>query len=125
MNDRRQEAISGLVLQIHNKRDQFLYANQGCGFECSSIMYGALTKQMHSNALLSPRPEAPFPGRSYSALAKTVVSFKLPQWFERPLRYSGYSQVSKHSCVYSSISTLFGDLDDAIEGLDLNNFVNH
>jgi hypothetical protein len=46
MNDQRQGAIAGLVLQLHETRDKLQSGSKGCGFECSSIMYGALAMQM-------------------------------------------------------------------------------
>ncbi|KAL4973097.1 hypothetical protein BDW66DRAFT_109210 [Aspergillus desertorum] len=52
MNDQRQGEIAGLFLQLDETRHQLQSGSKGCGFECSSIMYGALTKQMLLNALL-------------------------------------------------------------------------
>lgn len=65
MNERRQEAINNLIHLIHGTREVLLSGNRGCGFECSSIMYGALTKEMQSSGLLSSRPAAPFPDLNY------------------------------------------------------------
>ncbi|OOO09296.1 hypothetical protein OAory_01105920 [Aspergillus oryzae] len=46
MNKYREEAISNLVTLLHDTRKAFLSGTRGCCFECSSIMYGALTKYM-------------------------------------------------------------------------------
>lgn len=119
MNDRRQGGIAGLVIRLHEKRDTLLSGSRGCGFECSSIMYGALTKQMHLNALLSPKPAAPFPGLNYRFLVQKVLPFKSPEWYGRSSLYSGY----QHKCIYSIFRLLFGGLNDTIEGLDLDSLI--
>ncbi|KAL4772406.1 hypothetical protein BDW60DRAFT_222340 [Aspergillus nidulans var. acristatus] len=119
IDDRRQAEIAGLIFQLHETRDQLQNGSKGCGFECSSIMYGALTKQMHQNALLLPRPAAPFPGLSYRSLVQVVSSFKSPVW-SNPRPY--YSR-EKHECDYSSFRLLFGMLKDTIEGLDLDSYL--
>jgi hypothetical protein len=60
MNRGRQEAIEKVFNILHEKHEALLDDKLGYRFECSSIMYGALTKQVKSKALLSPRPFAPF-----------------------------------------------------------------
>jgi len=117
MEDRRHGEITDLILRIQNIRDQLQSDRKGCGFECSSIMYGALTKQMHQNTLLSREPVAPFPGLRYGLLVQSVQSLKSPAWCEPGHRYSGFSQ--RHTCAYSTFKLLFGDLNNTIEGLDL------
>jgi hypothetical protein len=116
MNERRQAAVNNLIQVLHETREAFLSGIRGCGFECSSIMYGALSKQMHSNDLLLPRPAAPFPNLNYTYLVRKVLSFASPQWKD-PYYGSSYC----HNCYESSFTILFGKLNDAIEGLDLDN----
>lgn len=82
-------------------------------------MYGALTKQMKSNSLLSPGPVAPFLGLSYKELVQKLLSFQSPQWYGPPSRYSSHSPRYLHSCFNSSFASLFGTLNDDIEGLTL------
>ncbi|PYI12642.1 hypothetical protein BO78DRAFT_402522 [Aspergillus sclerotiicarbonarius CBS 121057] len=119
MNERRQEAIQNLVLLLHETRDALLTGHRGCDFECSSIMYGALTKQMQSCNLLSPRPAAPFPNLKYKCLVQQVLSFKSPQW-RTPSSY-----YYDHNCSASSFTSLFEELDKspAIKGLDLYSLI--
>lgn len=116
MNDQRQGAIAGLVLQLDKTRDELQSGSKECGFECSSIMYGALTKEMHLNALLSPRPVAPFPDLSYRSLVQRRSSFKSPTWYGLSSYYSRY----QHKCNYSTFTLLFGELEDIIEGHNLD-----
>lgn len=120
MNDKRQGAIAGLISQLEETRDELQIGSKGCGFECSSIMYGALTKEMHSKALLSLRPVAPFPDLSYRSLVQKVLSFRSPVWYDSTSYYHSY----RHKCDYSTFELLFGVLEDTVEGHDLNDSIN-
>ncbi|KAF4256283.1 hypothetical protein KXV25_003434 [Aspergillus fumigatus] len=73
MNDRREEAINNLIQVLHDTREALLSGTRGCGFECSSIMYGALSKEMRSNDLLPSRPAAPFANLNYASLVQKVT----------------------------------------------------
>jgi hypothetical protein len=121
MNERRQAAVNKLIQILHERREDLLSGIRGCGFECSSIMYGALSKGMHSNDLLSPRPAAPFPNLNYKYLVRKVLSFVSPQWKDSYSGYSDYGSSYPHNCYDSSFTSLFGKLNDAIEGLNLDN----
>ncbi|KAE8306926.1 hypothetical protein BDV41DRAFT_569477 [Aspergillus transmontanensis] len=68
MNMRRYDAITLILSSLAKLRDAFLDGSRGCTFECSSLMFGVLTKQMHSNGLFYPQPEAPFIGLNYKGL---------------------------------------------------------
>ncbi|KJK66781.1 hypothetical protein P875_00127847 [Aspergillus parasiticus SU-1] len=46
INKHREEAINNLVTLLHDTCEALLSGTRGCCFECSSIMYGALTKEM-------------------------------------------------------------------------------
>jgi hypothetical protein len=120
MNERRQAAVNNLIQILHERREDLLSGIRGCGFECSSIMYGALSKEMHSNDLLSPRPAAPFPNLNYKYLVWKVLSFASPQWRGPYSGYASYGSNYPHNCYDSSFTSLFGKLNDAIEGLDLD-----
>lgn len=73
-------------------------------------MYGALAKNMLSKGL-SQRPMIPFPKMNYKSLVKKVLSFKSPEWSSCRSRCHIYS--------HSSFLDLFRDLNDSIEGLDI------
>ncbi|KAH8693843.1 hypothetical protein BGW36DRAFT_463486 [Talaromyces proteolyticus] len=119
MNDCRELCIDNIVILLHEKQDALLSGIQGCSFECSSIMYGALTKQIQSNRLLSPRPVAPFLRLNYKQLVQSLLSFQSPQWSSQ-----AYSTVSPfHSCDYSSFESIFGQLNDSIDGLQLDSLI--
>ncbi|KAJ6015255.1 hypothetical protein N7540_009846 [Penicillium herquei] len=121
MNIRREEAIDNLITLLHETRDAFIHGNRGCCFECRSVMYGALTMQMHSNNLLSPKPETPFTNLAYHSLVRRILAFTSPQW-ESPKTYSSYQSYrsnSRHDCPNASFESIFMMLNDYLEGLEL------
>lgn len=111
MNLRRQEAIESIICELYEKQEAFLSGTRGCGFECRSIMYGALSKHMQSTGLLSPKPMAPFLRMNYNQLVQKVRSFKSPQWCR--------SSYTPHSCKDDNFRYLFPSLDDKFDGFDL------
>ncbi|KAJ5167992.1 uncharacterized protein N7482_003586 [Penicillium canariense] len=115
MNNDRQDGINNVIL-LHDTREALLNGTQGCGYECRSIMYGALTMQMQSNHLLSPWPATPFPDLSYGDLINKVSSFTSPRWYTSSRRdYHFYG----HTCDDSTFTSMLR-LNNFVEGLDLN-----
>ncbi|KAJ5746583.1 hypothetical protein N7520_011765 [Penicillium odoratum] len=115
-----QEALDSLVTLLHETRDAFIHGSRGCCYECRSIMYGALTMQMQSNNLLSPKPETPFPNLSYHSLVRRVLAFTSPQWCVSSRGYARYQ--SDHDCPDACFEFVFTMLKDSLEGLELRNF---
>jgi hypothetical protein len=113
MNLHRQKAIENIICQLYEKQEALLDGSRGCGFECSSIMYGALSKHMRSIGLQSPKPISPFLRMSYNQLVQKVLSFKSPEWYksERSYRF--------HSCKDCDFQYLFPGLDGKLGGFDL------
>ncbi|KUM59959.1 hypothetical protein ACN42_g7184 [Penicillium freii] len=120
MNKSREEAINNLVHLLHATLEAFLSRSQGCSFECSSIMYGALTIHMESIDILSPKRAARFPNLNYNDLTQKVLSFTSPQWYDLSSGDSGYRIVYDHACPNSSFASIFADLNVCVQGLDLN-----
>lgn len=122
MNICRQEAIENLVTLLHKTRDAFLYGTRGCGFECRSIMYGALTMGMESSNLLSPKPVIPFPNLNYNCLARNIMAFTSPRWYGLSPGYSSYGSSYPHGCPNASFASVFAMLKDCLEGLEMKEF---
>ncbi|KAF2810992.1 uncharacterized protein BDZ99DRAFT_508368 [Mytilinidion resinicola] len=81
----RIHAIHALVSQLHSLLDEYHSADYSCprngySFECGSMLYGALTKQMESLELLAPQPVAPFSGMSLRELDSKMRNIKSPLW---------------------------------------------
>lgn len=116
MDSHRQGAIASVVNRLDKTRDGLLSGTRGCSFECQSIMYGALTLQMQSNALLAPIPIAPYPNLNYKTLVQEVLSFTPPQWY-------GSKGRQAHKCPHCCFESLIGALNDTIDGLGLDHLV--
>ncbi|PLN85298.1 hypothetical protein BDW42DRAFT_2058 [Aspergillus taichungensis] len=78
INRTRSESISGMIREMNSRRDYFLTGARGCCFECSSIMFGALTKNMHAIKLYPTQPGYPYTGMSRNELTRKVRSFAVP-----------------------------------------------
>lgn len=117
MNECRQKAIRDTICILQGTSEAYLTGNKGCGFECKSIMHGALTMQIQSS-LPSPRPAAPFSGLVYRDLVQKVLSFRSPQWYDPTFDYRRGRLF--HKCSDSSFALMFTKLRCSIEGLDLD-----
>jgi hypothetical protein len=75
IDHQRQEYIGEIITLLHDllvhlrdnndngNADYEPFRSIGCSFECSSMLLGALTKEMSSNGLLFPRLTFPLLGR--------------------------------------------------------------
>ncbi|KAL4905062.1 hypothetical protein BDW74DRAFT_178072 [Aspergillus multicolor] len=125
LNKRRETRITSLFSRhLEGKREQLLAGKLGCGFECSSIMYGALTKEMQAAYLLSVPLLGSFQGRSYRGIVGKIRAFRSPKWQNSWGTTPGSEAWnSHHKCPGSSFSVLFGDLKGGIKGLVLATFL--
>jgi hypothetical protein len=135
MNKHRLEAIQKKLCFLHETHESFLLGTKGCDFECQSVMYGALAKQIRSSHHLSPWPVAPFLGLSYTSLSVAIASFTSPSWRKSPPpppsprnHFGSYSQNScgqvsddqaRHTCTHSSFTPLFSFRSHLVTGLNL------
>ncbi|KAL3455279.1 hypothetical protein BJX64DRAFT_297870 [Aspergillus heterothallicus] len=110
MNTRREIALGKLFSLIHETQEALLSGRVGCGFACSSIMYGALAKQIQ-NTVLALEPGAPFNGITYDQVRLLVSSIVSPMWWsEAPapgLRFRHHSSRASEK------------LQERVEGLDV------
>lgn len=123
---RRYQAMEDVVSKLHDKLDEYHSSNYSCpqnssySFLCGSFMLGALTKEMDSISLFSPRPEIPFYGLSFGKICEQVRKFNSPAWHHS--NSSGYSSY-KHPCnLTNTVSSIVDDVVRGIEGLDLKTF---
>ncbi|CEL06506.1 hypothetical protein ASPCAL09682 [Aspergillus calidoustus] len=113
-------SIERVLDKLYHTQEALLSGSRGCDFECSSMMYGALTREMRSASLLSPRPAPPFDEISYKTLVKKILAFRSPSWTGwSSSAYLGYGN-SPHSCSTSNFNKIFSGMNDAIEGLKVS-----
>jgi hypothetical protein len=118
----RCSAIELVLDKLYHTHEALLSGSRGCNFECSSIMYGALTREMRSANLLSPSPAPPFDKISYKSLVKKILAFRSPSWASlSSSAYLGYGNLP-HSCSTSNFNKIFGDMNDAIEDLQFSEY---
>ena len=119
---RRLKSIAAIVAELHNLLDHFRSNDYLCpddrslGFECGSMLYGALTKGMHSMGVWSPYPIEPFAGLSLHDVVTKAKLMKSPAW--RP-----YNSKYSHICSLSSqVSGVVNKIWVEATGLDLQDY---
>ncbi|RLL99207.1 hypothetical protein CFD26_104912 [Aspergillus turcosus] len=120
MNQKRQQAICKIILPLQQEREAFMTGSKGCNFECKAIMFGSLTRQMHSRGLLESQVQFYYKGFNVTGLTKTVQSFVAPKW--RISIFSKTNEYLDHNCPHSTFS-LFNGSGDTVEGLKLKQFL--
>ncbi|WEW57857.1 hypothetical protein PRK78_003324 [Emydomyces testavorans] len=89
LNQRREEALGGMITSLHELLKSFRESPGPCSFECSSMLLGALTKGMHARNLLDPQPVAPFTGHNITETVDSISKIPSPRWYnEDPSRYN-------------------------------------
>lgn len=71
--------FSQLQVLLQEFRSPLYQCPRGDSFECGSILYGALTKEMELQGLL-PIPIAPYSGLSFSELYTKMQRIRSPRW---------------------------------------------
>lgn len=119
----RQELIEQIIYGLHNLISYF-HRRDNCSFECSSILIGALMKQMRSNRLLDPKPSRPYLGHSVARTTATIRNFASPRWSDtRVSRSFGRSSCEVHPCTPAAfMDPTVSSLADGVKGLKLKDF---
>ncbi|KZL75235.1 hypothetical protein CT0861_08395 [Colletotrichum tofieldiae] len=119
IDHRRQEAIGSVVKGLKDLVSTLRKETPGCGsFECSSIMLGALLKQLGTHRLSQPRPKPPYLGYSLTTTLKSVRAFRSPEWAVPNVINSRWVQA--HGCSLTNlIETVLGPIQSELEGLTL------
>ncbi|KXH37002.1 hypothetical protein CSIM01_00066 [Colletotrichum simmondsii] len=121
---RRQDAVEFILEVLHRLLDSFRNETAGCSFECSSILLGALTKEMDKHTLLNPKPAKPYSGYSIVDTEKIVRAFRSPVWSSD----FSYRHSAKHSCNLLSMIDCYlnADFDKNKTGFHLSEvFMQH
>ncbi|KAK8036899.1 hypothetical protein PG994_015396, partial [Apiospora phragmitis] len=119
---KRRTSIDRIIIDLQNLLSDLREDREGCSFECSSILLGALTKEMGRKQLLDATPGSPLLGFSLEATAKAKLDFRSPRWSPIP-PHSAFGTPSKHSCnLRSLIVWKVGVSESLIDGITLDSF---
>jgi len=80
---------------------RLLSGNDTCSPDCSSILLGTLSKEMHKRELSSPRPERPYLGLTLAKLFEGIRQFRKPDWMAVEPSLS-YGYLDRHECSLQS-----------------------
>jgi hypothetical protein len=112
----RQESVDSVITILQELLTYFRNARTACSFECSSILLGALTKEIQARYIFSAQPTAPLLGFSFASISRSVRNIRSPIW-------SSNSDYGTHSCRISSfIDPSIDELEAAFVGLTLKDF---
>jgi len=100
LNRRREEAIDQIITLLHALVAYLRDYRTFCSFECSSILLGALMKEMKAKRLLSPRPKIAFDGYSVMSVAKFAREIRSPVWSIVGVGYGYHPRA--HTCGLAS-----------------------
>ncbi|RAR04548.1 hypothetical protein DDE82_004505 [Stemphylium lycopersici] len=124
---RRSSAIAQVLETCNYWIDEFsdtytCKVGEHMSFECSSMLLGALMKQMKGLGFLSPRAIAPFDGFSLESMAEGVKGMRSPVW-------ETYNEVNElypisHSCsLETTVVRDLGRVVARVKGLVLEDFL--
>lgn len=109
---------------------EYFHKRKKCSFECSSILLGALSRQLWEMSLLIADSQKPFPGYDIASTVAALKKLKSPSWGDRGTsswddrRRSGWgdreSYNETHGCsLVAFIQPYISSLADALKGLKL------
>ncbi|KAI0147303.1 hypothetical protein GGR57DRAFT_477009 [Xylariaceae sp. FL1272] len=118
----RREHINEIIIVLRDLLGHFRDGCAPCSFECSSILLGALTKELYARGL-EPPPEPSYSGHSYASTMHAVSSIRSPKW--RPTWSGSFGNREPHACDLASIiQSKIGGLGP-LKGLRLCDLLDH
>ncbi|KFY42445.1 hypothetical protein V494_02402 [Pseudogymnoascus sp. VKM F-4513 (FW-928)] len=86
IDEERQSLLNQLIETVHDVLDKLRSSQPLCGFECDSILLGAMVQQLYPHNLIWPKPLEPFIGFGFVETAETVRSLRSPAWCDMLVR---------------------------------------
>jgi len=117
----RQLAIDLVIASLYGLLSKFTSNEDTCSFECSSILLGALTKEIDRRQLFSPET---FGRASLARVIETLQEIRSPTWCSQQNLQYGSGYCSQHNCnLQTHIEPIIADLRKYSEGLALEDLV--
>lgn len=128
MEHNRYQAIEEVISALHSWLDKFRATSYSCpsgsrhSFACSSMLLGALTKELDRIRCTNPRPEVPFEGISFDQLITDVAGMHAPAWSQRNAS-GGYHSETSHRCSFQqTVIHEAQEISAKVIGLHLSKF---
>lgn len=109
LNSKRLQAIGSVIgpsgsllalLAAYRSSSYTCPASKEASFECGSILFGALSRELENRVWLNPHPTPPYLGICFDSVCAKVRTFKSPEW--AAVKGNGpYSIPSRHACSLS------------------------
>ncbi|KAK7985510.1 hypothetical protein PG988_003132 [Apiospora saccharicola] len=119
---KRRESIDQMINGLQSLLSDLRNDRAGCSFECSSMLLGALTKEMDRKGFLDILSGSSLLSSSFEATSKAMLEIRSPRWSSMPPRGS-YGMPSEHACdLHSLIASKVNIANGEVDGLKLDNF---
>ncbi|OCK73849.1 hypothetical protein K432DRAFT_430359 [Lepidopterella palustris CBS 459.81] len=122
INKKREDFIERSVTALHNLLVELRKGDNSCSFACSSILLGALIKQMDNRKLFLPRPVASFEGYSAAEVAEFVRTIYTPEWCSISKKSS--QRARPHSCsLRNYVDPIISDYDASMDDVAIESYL--
>lgn len=113
-------SLQTILRTVDDFREGLVKGSQGCGFECSSMLLGALVKGMDKHKIGQHLLLEPCSGRSIRQVKSILLELNTPTWyFIHPNRY----KPNQHTCsLEAKLEPLLDGVWETIKGLKLNDY---
>jgi hypothetical protein len=117
-------AISHIISELHSALKKYQDINYSCpqrlSFQCGSYLFGTLHLEMEAVGFLSPRPQTPFPGLTFTAVCSTINEFRSPSWYQKsPHSKKGFLDHSIQCSLLQEMERISVDSRKLVQGLNL------
>jgi hypothetical protein len=126
MEHKRYQTMEEVVSSLHEWLNKFRGNSYMCqqgtnyNFACSSMLLGALTKELDRISCLDPRPEVPFQQLSFEELCANVLKITTPTWSLG--NQNGY-YYQHHGCSFdTTVKDEVKKISNKLAGLNLSDF---
>lgn len=120
IEEKRTSSLQMILRTVDEFREGLVKGSQGCGFECSSMLLGALVKQMDKHKIGQHLLLEPCSGRSIRQVKLILLEFNTPTWYLiRPHAWNP----EEHTCsLKAKLKPLLGGVWETIKGLKLDDY---
>lgn len=86
IDEERQDLLDQLTGILNDVLDSLCRDQKLCGFECDSMLLGAIIGQLYRHNLIWPKPSKPFIGFGLAESVETVCGLRSPAWCDMSMQ---------------------------------------